>query len=127
MVAADLARQLSPGDVVALEGDLGAGKTQFVRGVVDALGGAANSVSSPTFVLMNIYDTPRGKAFHLDAYRISTAEDLEAIGFDEVLEQGGFVMVEWWQKVRELVPQRHWSVRLEAISPRVREIGIQKF
>jgi len=126
-IAAEFARWLRPGDVVALEGDLGAGKTQFVRGIVEGLGGDPSTVSSPTFVLLNIYDTPRGKVFHLDAYRIGCAEDLEAIGFDELLEQNGFVLVEWWGKVHGLIGANHHTVRLTATSPRVREIEITGF
>jgi tRNA threonylcarbamoyl adenosine modification protein YjeE len=118
------ARGLPPGAVVALEGDLGVGKTQFARGIVEGLGGDPMAVSSPTFVLMNIYDTPRGKVYHLDAYRISGAEDLEGIGFEELLDQNGFVLVEWWQKVRELIPQKHWTVYMESTSQRGRTIRI---
>ncbi len=124
-LAGEFARMLEPGAVVALEGDLGAGKTQFARGIVQGLGGDPLSVSSPTFVLLNIYDTPRGKVYHLDAYRISGPEDLEAIGFEELLDQGGFVLVEWWQKVRELIPHKHWTVSLKSTSPRSRTIEIR--
>ena len=124
-IAEEFAKQLSPGDVVALEGDLGAGKTQFARGIVQGLGGDPLSVSSPTFVLMNIYETPRGKVYHLDAYRISGAEDLEGIGFEEILEQDGYVVVEWWQKVRELIPEKHWMVRLTTTSPRGRDVEVE--
>ena len=125
-LAAKFAEQLSPGDVVALEGELGAGKTQFAKGVVQGLGGEARAVSSPTFVLMNIYDTPKMKVFHLDAYRISGAEDMEAIGFEELLEQNGVVLVEWWQKVREIIPDKHWTVRIEPTSVRGRNISVEK-
>jgi len=124
-IAADFAHRLTPGSVVALEGDLGAGKTQFARGIVQGLGGDPRSVSSPTFVLMNIYDTPRGKVYHLDAYRISGAEDLEAIGFEEILDQNGFVLVEWWQKVSAIIPQKHWKVSLTTTSAHGRNIAIE--
>lgn len=124
-IAADFAHRLTPGSVVALEGDLGAGKTQFARGIVQGLGGDPRSVSSPTFVLMNIYDTPRGKVYHLDAYRISGPEDLEAIGFEEILDQNGFVLVEWWQKVTEIIPQKHWKVSLTTTSAHARNITIE--
>jgi tRNA threonylcarbamoyladenosine biosynthesis protein TsaE len=123
-LAAEFARRLRPGDFVALEGELGAGKTQFVRGLVQGLGGDTNAVSSPTFVLLNIYNTPVMKVFHLDAYRISSGEDLEAIGFDELLEQGGVVVVEWWTRVKEIVPQNRWLVRLTTLSTHRREIEI---
>src|SRR6185436_17045742 len=69
-IAGELARTLRSGEVVALHGELGAGKTQFTRGVVRALGGDVHAVSSPTFVLLNVYDTARLKVFHLDAYRV---------------------------------------------------------
>ncbi len=125
-LAAQFARGLRPGDVVALEGELGSGKTQFAKGIVKGLGGVPRAVSSPTFVLLNIYDTPAMKVFHLDAYRISGADDLEAIGFEELLDEGGVVLVEWWQKVRDIIPQKHWTVRLEATSPHARNIEITR-
>lgn len=124
--AAELARELQPGDFVAMEGDLGAGKTQFVRGLVAALGGDPHAVSSPTFVLLNIYPTARLKVFHLDAYRLSSVEDMETIGFSELLEQGGVVVVEWWQKIEALVPHRRWTVLLETLSTRRRRITISQ-
>src|SRR3954470_23036947 len=86
-IAADLARTLTGGEVIALHGDLGAGKTQFTRGLVIALGGDSHAVSSPTFVLLNVYHTERLKVFHLDAYRVHGADDFDAIGFGELLEQ----------------------------------------
>src|SRR5437763_10940658 len=94
-IAADLAKQLRGGECIALYGDLGAGKTQFVRGLVRGLGGAARSVSSPTFVLLNVYDTGRLPVYHLDAYRAHGPDDFETIGFTELLEQDGVVVVEW--------------------------------
>jgi len=107
-IAATLARSLTPGACIALHGDLGAGKTQFVRGVVRGLGGSPRAVSSPTFVLLNIYDIPHGdirKIFHLDAYRAAGPEDLESIGFTELLEQpGAITIVEWPERVETLLP-----------------------
>src|SRR5688572_22674006 len=82
-IAAELAAALRGGECIALYGDLGAGKTQFVRGLVRGLGGDARAVSSPTFVLLNVYDTPSLKVFHLDAYRVGGADDFEGIGFTE--------------------------------------------
>src|SRR5688500_8584416 len=76
-IAAELASTLIGGECVALHGDLGAGKPQFTRGVVRGLYGDAHTVSSPTFVLLNVYDTGRLKVFHLDAYRVTGAEDFE--------------------------------------------------
>src|SRR5687767_15821389 len=103
-IAADLARKLAPGSCIALAGDMGAGKTQFVRGLVRGLGGEPRSVSSPTFVLLNVYDTGRLTVYHLDAYRVGGADDFESIGFTELLEQGGVVVVEWAGRVEDLLP-----------------------
>jgi tRNA threonylcarbamoyladenosine biosynthesis protein TsaE len=113
-IAASLARDLSGGECIALSGDLGAGKTCFVRGLVAGLGGEPRGVSSPTFVLLNIYSTPRLTVFHLDAYRIHGAEDFEAIGFPELLEQGGLVVVEWPDRVRDLLPHPRIDIAIDA-------------
>ena len=125
-IAAELARTLSPNSTVALHGNLGAGKTQFVRGMVVGLGGNARSVSSPTYVLLNIYDSGRLPVFHLDAYRVAGAEDFEAIGFGELLEQGGVVVVEWADRVTDLLPGDTIHVRIEATDETSRRITIDR-
>ncbi len=119
-----LAATLSPGDCLALHGDLGAGKTQFVRGLVRAYGGEPRAVSSPTFVLLNLYPTPRGTIFHLDAYRIAGPADLEAIGFEELTQQHGLVVVEWASRVKTLLPPNTIQVTLTPTSPTARRIDI---
>src|ERR1700722_14760657 len=93
-IAVELAGTLVAGDCIALEGPLGAGKTQFVRGLAVGLGANPRGVSSPSFVLLNIYRGGRRALFHLDAYRTGGADDLESIGFAELLEQSGVVAVE---------------------------------
>ena len=113
-VAAELARTLVAGDVIALEGDLGAGKTQFARGLLRGLGGDPRLVSSPTYVLLNVYPGGRLTVYHLDAYRTAGADDLAGIGFDELLGEGGVVVVEWPDRVGELLPERRYTVRLTA-------------
>ncbi|HZK79780.1 MAG TPA: tRNA (adenosine(37)-N6)-threonylcarbamoyltransferase complex ATPase subunit type 1 TsaE, partial [Humisphaera sp.] len=87
-IAAEFATSLHGGECLALHGDLGAGKTQFVRGLLRGLGGDVRSVSSPTYMLLNVYDTGRLTVYHLDAYRVAGADDFEAIGFSELLDQG---------------------------------------
>ncbi len=124
-IAADLARALSPGTCIALHGDLGAGKTQFVRGLLRGLGGDTRTVSSPTYVLLNIYQTGRMPLFHLDAYRVTGADDLAAIGFEELLDQGGVVVVEWAGRVRALLPMGHIEVSLSTIDLMTRTIEIR--
>ena len=127
-IAQELARSLKGGECLALSGDLGAGKTQFVRGLLAGLGGDPRTVSSPTFVLLNVYDTGRLRVFHLDAYRVGGAEDFESIGFAELLEQpGGVVVVEWPQRVEQLLPKRdRWDIDIETLSPHVRRIRMDR-
>jgi tRNA threonylcarbamoyladenosine biosynthesis protein TsaE len=125
-VAADLARTLRGGECVALHGDLGAGKTQFVRGLVRGLGGNPRAVSSPTFVLLNVYETARLTVYHLDAYRVTGAEDFEAVGFTELLEQGGVVVVEWAARVKELLPEERINITISPLGEHRRRIDIRR-
>jgi tRNA threonylcarbamoyladenosine biosynthesis protein TsaE len=122
--AAALAEQLRPGDCVALEGELGAGKTQFVRGLVQGLGGDGSVVCSPTFILMNVYDTPRMKVFHVDAYRVRDGAELAAIGLDELLGQDGLLVIEWPSRAASILPIRRWNVTLAHAGPTARRITI---
>jgi tRNA threonylcarbamoyladenosine biosynthesis protein TsaE len=123
-VAAALAATLRGGECVALDGDLGAGKTQFVRGLVRGLGGNGRAVSSPTFVLLNVYDSGRLPVYHLDAYRVGGADEFEAIGFSDLLTQGGVVVVEWAERVRSLLPPDRIDVRIEPVGETRRRIEI---
>jgi tRNA threonylcarbamoyladenosine biosynthesis protein TsaE len=123
-IAIDLAQRLKGGECIALFGDLGAGKTQFVRGIVKGLGGNAHAVSSPTFVLLNVYDSGRLKVFHLDAYRVHGADDFEAIGFSELLEQGGVVVVEWAERIERLLPKNSIRVKIEATGEGSRRLEV---
>jgi tRNA threonylcarbamoyladenosine biosynthesis protein TsaE len=121
-IAAQMARALVGGSCIALYGELGAGKTQFVRGLVGALGGDLRAVHSPTFVLLNIYPGGRLTVYHLDAYRVRGSADFEGIGFGELLEQGGIVVVEWADRVLELLPRGRIDVRMEAMGEFSRRI-----
>jgi tRNA threonylcarbamoyladenosine biosynthesis protein TsaE len=125
-IAAELSSSLRGGECIALNGNLGAGKTQFVRGLVRGLGGPSRSVSSPTFVLLNMYPGGRLTVFHLDAYRVAGADDFDAIGFPELLEQGGVVVVEWAERVRELLPDGCIQVDIEPTAPTTRTITIHR-
>jgi tRNA threonylcarbamoyladenosine biosynthesis protein TsaE len=124
-IAAELARDLRAGDCIALHGELGAGKTQFVRGLVTGLGGPTRRVCSPTFVLLNVYSGGRLAVYHLDAYRTGGAEDFEAIGFSELLEQGGVIAVEWAERVAPILPSRRLDVTLTALNESGRLIRIE--
>jgi tRNA threonylcarbamoyladenosine biosynthesis protein TsaE len=125
-IAAELAAQLRGGTCVALLGDLGAGKTQFVRGMLKGLGGNPRSVSSPTFVLLNVYETGRLKVYHLDAYRVAGAEDFEAIGFAELLDDpNAIVVVEWPGRIEALLPSKRVNVIIQSTGEADRTIDIQ--
>ena len=122
-----LARRLAPllrrGDVLALYGDLGAGKTAFVRGLARGLG-SEDRVSSPTFVLMHVYEG-RLPLYHFDAWRLSGPGDLVAIGAEEYLDGDGVAVVEWAERAEGLFPQDRLEVRLERGSdPEERQVHL---
>ena len=95
-----LAKHLTAGDVIAYEGDLGAGKTAFTRGLARGLG-AVEPVTSPTYTIVNEYLSGRLPLFHFDMYRLSCADDLFDIGWEDYLERGGVCAVEWSENVAE--------------------------
>ncbi len=98
-----LAAQLAAGDVVALVGNLGAGKTHATKGIVAGLGSTAE-VSSPTFTLVHEYTGGRLTAFHFDFYRLESAQEVLNIAWDDYLDGGGVVIVEWADRFPELLP-----------------------
>lgn len=102
-VAAEVAEQLTPGMVLALTGDLGAGKTTFMQGIALALG-IKRPITSPTFTLCQEYQTPNFKLVHMDLYRLNGPDDLLTIGFPEHLESGAVVAVEWPERGGDLIP-----------------------
>jgi tRNA threonylcarbamoyladenosine biosynthesis protein TsaE len=91
------------------------------------LGGPQRAVSSPTFVLLNVYTGGRLTVYHLDAYRVAGPDDFENVGFTELLDQGGVVVVEWAQRVRDLLPADSLSVNIQASGPNSRDIRITHF
>lgn len=94
----DVAKLLKPGDVLALVGDIGAGKTTFTQSLFRHLG-VETKVSSPTFNIVLLYQSPDFKLYHADLYRIDSEEELENIGFDEALTDEAVVVVEWADKL----------------------------
>ena len=120
--AADFARTLRPGDVIAYVGGLGAGKTAFTRGLAKTLAPDAE-VSSPTFALVNDYG---GEIlfWHFDMYRISSMEDLYSTGFFDYLEMGGILAVEWSENIPDALPEGTIYIRLRPIGETDREILI---
>jgi tRNA threonylcarbamoyladenosine biosynthesis protein TsaE len=109
-VGAALAELLAPGDVVALTGELGAGKTTFVQGAAGALG-VTDPVSSPTFVLVRNHEG-RVPVAHVDVYRLERIQEVLDLGFDELLDGGSVVFVEWGDAIEALLPESHLVVSL---------------
>ena len=99
-----LARRLEPGAVVAFTGDLGAGKTAFVRGMARGLG-IGERVTSPTFTIVNEYEGGRLPLFHFDMYRLGSADELYGIGWEDYLVRGGVCAVEWSENIREALEE----------------------
>ena len=102
-IGRELAQQLAPGAVVAFTGDLGAGKTAFVRGMAQGLG-ISQRVTSPTFTIVNEYEGGALPLFHFDMYRLRDADDLFDIGWEDYLDRGGVCAVEWSENVRDALP-----------------------
>lgn len=114
---------LQPGDLVCLEGELGSGKTTLVQGVA-AGWGSANAVTSPTFVLVNVYRRPDGAQLaHLDAYRLASTREADALDIDLLLDQGCLV-VEWAQKIEAALPPERLWLKLFWIDEERRRIEI---
>ena len=101
-LGARLAGALEPGAVVAFTGDLGAGKTAFVRGLARGLG-IRDRVTSPTFTIVNEYEGGRLPLFHFDLYRLGSADELFDIGWEDYLARGGVCAVEWSERMEELL------------------------
>ena len=105
-----LAQKLRAGDVVALYGDLGAGKTAFVRGMARGLN-SPNRVTSPTFTIVQFYEGPRLKVAHFDLYRLSSADEAYEIGLDEALDDGAAV-IEWPERLEGHLPPDRLDVEI---------------
>lgn len=102
-LGAELALNLAGGETIGLIGGLGAGKTHFTKGLAAALG-HDGEVTSPTFALVQEYRDGRIPVFHLDFYRLESADELIGIGWDELLEEGGVVVAEWADRFPEMLP-----------------------
>ena len=106
-----LAQSLRAGDVLLLEGDLGAGKSELTRGIAAGLG-IDDPVPSPSFTILNVYESGRVPLYHFDWYRLREAEELYELGMDEYLGGDGIAVVEWPERCPEAIPPRHLRVHI---------------
>lgn len=116
--ACEYAKTLQGGDVVLLDGDMGAGKTVFSKGVAKGLG-ILEEVTSPTYAYMNDYD---GVLFHYDCYRIESVEQAEHLGLADYFDMGGICLIEWAQNIAPLLPKTVKRVCIRKLSENEREI-----
>lgn len=115
---------LQAGDVICLQGDLGAGKTTFVQGVAQGWG-SRDAVSSPTFILVNVYRREdEARLFHMDAYRLDSTPEAEELDLETMLAQGP-LLIEWPERIDGLVPPEHLWIRLEHVDDEEREMNFK--
>ncbi len=122
-LAKKLAALFKPGDVVVLKGELGSGKTLFVRGLAVARGIDERFVSSPSFTFLNEYPGSP-PLYHFDLYRLRDLTELREIGWDEYLEKNGLVVIEWGERAEHYLPDRYFLVDFTILSEQEREINI---
>ena len=107
-----LGENAGPGDIYALNGDLGVGKTVFTKGFADGLG-IREAVNSPTFTILQIYEDGRLPLYHFDVYRIEEPEEMEEVGLDEYLFGEGVCLIEWAERIRDILPPQTGNVTIE--------------
>ena len=107
-----LGEKASPGQIYTLDGDLGTGKTVFTQGVAAGLG-ITEATSSPTFTIIQEYDTGRLPLYHFDVYRIGDIEEMEEIGYDDYFFGEGICLIEWADLIREILPEHVIRITIE--------------
>lgn len=107
-----LGKAAKPGEVYTLIGDLGVGKTVFTQGIAKGLG-IEEPVSSPTFTIVQVYGQGRMPFYHFDVYRIGDLEEMEEIGYEDYFYGDGLALVEWGNRIEELLPEAYREIRIE--------------
>ncbi len=111
-IAEDIAKDLKSGSVITLDGDLGAGKTVFSKGLAKGLG-VKEIVDSPTFTVLKIYESGRLPLYHFDVYRIGDADEMYDIGFEEYLYGDGVSLIEWAGLIEDLIPENAIRINIK--------------
>ncbi|MGB9640391.1 MAG: tRNA (adenosine(37)-N6)-threonylcarbamoyltransferase complex ATPase subunit type 1 TsaE [Anaerolineales bacterium] len=121
-----LGLMLQVGDLICLEGELGSGKTTLVQGIVSGWG-SADQVTSPTFVLVNVYRHPQGQQFyHVDAYRLANSAEALDLDIQGILEKG-IVVIEWAERIRSILPREHLLIKMRWVDEDQRDLLFQAF
>lgn len=107
-----LGNLLNPGDIVCLTGDLGTGKTHISKGIAQGLRITEN-ITSPTFTIVNEYDSGRLKLYHFDVYRVSDPDEIYAIGFDDYIFSNGVSLIEWANYIEDILPREYIHIHIE--------------
>ena len=123
-LGAKLAEELKAGDVVLLEGELGAGKSELARGVAQGLG-VQETVTSPSFTILNVYESGRLPLYHFDWYRLESSEELYELGMDEYLGGDGIALVEWPARCPDAVPEDCLRIRIVTEGENTRRITVE--
>lgn len=105
----ELGKILNPGDIICLTGDLGTGKTHITKGISQGLG-ITDNITSPTFTIVNEYNSGRLKLYHFDVYRVSDPDEIYAIGFDDYIFGDGVSIIEWANYIEEILPKDYLHI-----------------
>ena len=107
-----LGEKASPGQIYTLDGDLGTGKTVFTQGVAAGLG-ITEAISSPTFTIIQEYDTGRLPLYHFDVYRLGDVDEMDEIGYEDYFYGEGICLIEWSERIREILPEHPIQITIE--------------
>lgn len=119
-----LGSNLRRGDVVALIGELGAGKTCFIQGLMKGMKVSACRITSPTFIIMNVYKG-RVPVYHFDMYRLNNIKEVEELGYEEYFYGNGVAVVEWADKIKKILPSKCIKIYIKIIGDKKREIKFE--
>ncbi|MCI8670360.1 MAG: tRNA (adenosine(37)-N6)-threonylcarbamoyltransferase complex ATPase subunit type 1 TsaE [Lachnospiraceae bacterium] len=111
-IAKQLGKQAKPGEIYCLSGELGVGKTVFSQGFASGLG-ITEDVNSPTFTILQTYESGKMPLYHFDVYRLGDVEEMEEIGYDDYFFGEGVCLIEWAELIREILPAGRKNVRIE--------------
>lgn len=111
-IGVNLAKLAKPGQVFTLEGDLGVGKTVFTQGFAKGLG-IDEPVNSPTFTIVQVYESGRLPFYHFDVYRIGDVEEMEEVGFEDYVMGEGVSLIEWANLIEEILPESRTEIKIE--------------